>query len=431
MLRKWLPSVIAALALALSACAPGLQSTAPLSAAVGLEASPSGGSSFDFCVVPDERSELSLRDAAWLAFLSANEYSHAKVVGPTLNALGFGSPNEPMDASWEACSIDLRELRAAEAIKKDAIGLALGTPELRALARSLLPSDKGWGSCVGAYLNSDTLRVDVLPAAGFQEHLVRTVRPKSFLQFFSAGGISKDGTLFQDSSTQVLFARHRELPIAFIVFRGTEPSQRADVVVDLKLWQTKLSEHGWPEGWGSVHSGFVGAFESVEPLVTQKVRELSGTGVRVFVTGHSLGGALATLMTAHLLRLKEEGLDIDVAASYTFGSPRVGNSKFADAFTAATERHNVQVVRVRNGSDVVTSLPGLVLDYEHVGTLALLQEGSLTVPRAEPEYGSPSTADHSSSGFDVNGAPVSGYYRRLRDVLKAGAFPELDKCSTK
>ncbi len=399
-----------------------------MTAAIAIDRSPSAGEGFDFCLKPT--SPVHLRNAAWLSFFSANEYSHATAFAPILTDLGFHNPNEPHDLTWPDCLGDLRSLRAAEASKTSALAAALGSDRLRPIARGLAPPGAAWGSCVRPYLESPTLRTDAFPAAAFQHHLVKEVRPGAYLQFFSAGDIDDRGRAFRDASTQVLFARHRELPLVLLVFRGTETSQAADVMTDLKTWKTPLAERGWPASWGSAHAGFVEAFETVEPLLLEKLGEITERGDRVWVTGHSLGGGLATLMTARLLRARDEGASFDVAGLYTFGSPRVGNKAFAAAFRAAADKHGAHVVRVRNGDDVVTSVPGLMLEYEHVGTLAYLTEDEITVgPKGEPKYATSSVADHGISGFGPDGAETSGYFRRLAELAENDEHPNLVGCA--
>ncbi len=429
--RATLRSATIALALLLSAvsgCAVPKQSTAPLKAAVALEDAPSRGERFDFCATPS--APLSLRNAAWLSFLAANEYSHANVFGPMLAQLGFTNDKAP-ETAWDSCTSDLRQLREAESKHEAALAAALGKEELRTVARSLLPRDATWGSCARPFLEDPALRTDAFPAAAFQHHLVREVHAGSYLQFFSAGSIDDDGKRFRDASTQVVFARHRDKPIAILAFRGTEPSQRADVLADLKVWKTDLEEHAWPAAWGSAHQGFVEAFESVEPLLLKKLAELEGTGVKLYVTGHSLGGALATLAAARIMRARNDGMPIELAGVVTFGSPRVGDKEFAATFRATAEKLGVRVERYRNGNDLVTGIPGALIEYEHVGTLAHLLEGSLTIaPSPEPPYVSSSVGDHNISGFDANGAPTSGYYRRLHELLEANKYPEFDRCES-
>ncbi len=414
--------------LMLAGCAPTMASTAPMTPAIALEHSPTGGAGFDFCTEPT--SPVHLGNAAWLAWFSANEYAHGAVFAPMLNELGFHNPNVPGDLSWPDCLGDLRRLREVETTRTAVLGAALGSDKLRTLARGLLPTDAAWGTCARPFLEDAALRTDVFPAAAFQHHLVREVHPGSYLQLFSAGEIANGGRAFRDASTQVLFARHRDLPLTLLVFRGTEPSQMADVVADLKTWKTPLADRGWPAEWGSAHAGFVEAFESVEPLLLQKLGEVAERGDRIWITGHSLGGGLATLMAARLLRARDEGLDLELAGLYTFGSPRVGNKAFAARFRDAIAKAGVHAVRVRNADDVVTSIPGLVLEYEHVGLLAYMTEGSLVVsPPEEPPYQSSSVPDHSISGFGKDGAETSGYFRRLSALAKSGRHPELMTCA--
>ena len=83
----------------------------------------------------------------------------------------------------------------------------------------------------------------------------------------------------------------------------------------------------------------------------------------VFVTGHSLGGALATLFACELGQSASgPGPARDVTVTmYNFGSPRVGDGTFCDAYNALVP----DSVRVVNRGDLVPTLPAL-LGYRHV-----------------------------------------------------------------
>ena len=87
----------------------------------------------------------------------------------------------------------------------------------------------------------------------------------------------------------------------------------------------------------------------------------AGTGKTVTVCGHSLGGALATLLTA----------DVAVNTScktplvYTFASPRTGDHLFARGYNSAVPAS----YRIVNRQDLVPQLPPIIpLPYEHVNT---------------------------------------------------------------
>ena len=132
-------------------------------------------------------------------------------------------------------------------------------------------------------------------------------------------------------------------------------------------------------GWGEAHIGFVDAMNSVnEGRLLDKIRSLvnkkrGDKDIGIWIAGHSLGGALATLFAAKILDEIEGGLDVHLDGLYTFGSPRVGNPQFELKMKDVAKRQNTQLVRVRNNHDTVTRVP--FWNYEHVGKFAqMIQE---------------------------------------------------------
>lgn len=110
---------------------------------------------------------------------------------------------------------------------------------------------------------------------------------------------------------------------------------------------------------GTVHRGFFQASKAVWFELNQKIKEFQNNYQPILVTGHSLGGALATLSAA---RMHEEGMAI--AALYTFGSPRVGDVSFSKKFNADFEGRAYRFV---NDQDIVTRIPPSAFGYKHVG----------------------------------------------------------------
>ena len=97
--------------------------------------------------------------------------------------------------------------------------------------------------------------------------------------------------------------------------------------------------------------------------ISKKIRPILGANprARLYVTGHSLGGALATLFTAVRLYVHNDA-DESLGAVFTFGQPRVGNSKFARYMEQILcprhcQGHEKKYFRVVFGSDIVPRVP--------------------------------------------------------------------------
>lgn len=151
-----------------------------------------------------------------------------------------------------------------------------------------------------------------------------------------------------------------------VAFRGT--SERADVLTDLRAH--KVDARPWWHS-GRVHAGFAAAADLAWPSVEGALRTLGRDcgALSVWFTGHSLGGALATLMAARAFRA---GRGI-LMGLVTFGCPRVGDRGFARSLGRALEGC---VARYVNNSDIVPRL--LWLTYVHVAaTLYLTHRGAL------------------------------------------------------
>lgn len=147
-----------------------------------------------------------------------------------------------------------------------------------------------------------------------------------------------------------------------IAFRGT--SSTSNWIADALATQQKFK---WAKDAGLSHRGFTGIYASARRQIHSALRRLPQDKA-LYITGHSLGAALATLCA------------MDIAANanrvpilFTFGSPRVGDLDFVTAFT----RHVPNSYRIHNEFDAVTHLPPTVFKlpkqeksyyYRHVPT---------------------------------------------------------------
>ncbi|KAJ7930297.1 Alpha/Beta hydrolase protein [Mycena leptocephala] len=113
-----------------------------------------------------------------------------------------------------------------------------------------------------------------------------------------------------------------------VSFPGT--NNLADVITDMKFRRVPFISPGIPLDMAirlSVHRGFLAAYNVVAQTVldTVKAELAEHPAYTIAVTGHSLGGAIASLAAP---ALKSE-LPAAAIKLFTFGQPRVGNRKFA------------------------------------------------------------------------------------------------------
>jgi len=170
----------------------------------------------------------------------------------------------------------------------------------------------------------------------------------------SAGGFGAP-VLFVEGCLQA-FLTVNTAEFAVLAFQGT--ANPKDWGVDLNALREPLPGF---QGVG-VHRGFFGAWLALAPKIRKAVDALGKEhpDLGIYITGHSLGGALAQIASAELER-------DTLAACYTFGSPRVATAGFDIAVKCPH-------YRVVNTWDLV---PGVPLPswwgYQHTGDPRLLK----------------------------------------------------------
>ncbi len=168
---------------------------------------------------------------------------------------------------------------------------------------------------------------------------------KTITATLSDWGMSSS-VVFDCKDTSGFIAVDDELII--LAFRGTESV--VDWIRNLKIRQIEVP-------YGKVHSGFSEALDAVwTDSIEPALRAGAASGKRAWVTGHSLGGALAIMTCARAIRW------LQVAGIYTFGQPLVGNRVFADRFNRAFGSSSHRFV---NHRDIVARIPPAPF-YAHV-----------------------------------------------------------------
>jgi triacylglycerol lipase len=132
------------------------------------------------------------------------------------------------------------------------------------------------------------------------------------------------------------------------------------------------------DGGALVHHGFEHVYEHYRVALQRAIDSVRPR--LVLFTGHSLGAAVATLGAYRLAHI--EGAP--ALGGYVYGSPRVGDPRFAQRFAELQEAGRVNVWRESNRADFITELPlavtpnmnnvGEATHYEHVGRPRVFNE---------------------------------------------------------
>ncbi len=197
-------------------------------------------------------------------------------------------------------------------------------------------------------------------------------------------------------------------PLLLLAVAGTE--SKKDVKVDLTLDKTPFinvfsdEPNDQPingvDGQALVHKGFLRYVKTAltaRPLDQPSlVEELQAhPEQKIYLVGHSLGGAVATLGGATLLTLGVPPEQVEVV---TFGAPPVGNQAFVDAFNSRLHLTRI----VTNGDPVAGFLLDMVGGYRQFGR--------------EVKYAVPKNEDKSPHSMAIYGDVIM---KRYFDVKKA------------
>ena len=136
--------------------------------------------------------------------------------------------------------------------------------------------------------------------------------------------------------------------VAVLVYRGTE---------SIGDWLTNITVIDTDGSLGEVHKGFFDSFDETKSTLIPPLQAASAAGKTVWMTGHSLGGAIA------LNAAIETRNSVNLAGLATFGQPRTIRNSAIDAVQTGI---GANYFRFINDDDVVPRVPLL---YFHAGQL--------------------------------------------------------------
>ncbi len=202
-------------------------------------------------------------------------------------------------------------------------------------------------SCLGVYLPEQSTEFSYLRSYGWE------IMPHTH----------SDGKVETNFAIAVNYFPEIQKNVYLVTFRGS--ASKGDWKVNLKTHRVnyggstlaemeKIAAGPDREGFPLVHAGFN---EYVDAVLRSSVVDENGKFKGVFqkaaagsdaflvLTGHSLGGAAATLLGERLISL---GLPRDKFTVITFGAPAIGNQEFATAYGDA-----LNLVRITNSADPI------------------------------------------------------------------------------
>lgn len=137
-----------------------------------------------------------------------------------------------------------------------------------------------------------------------------------------------------------------------VAFRGSASIENWITNLDFKAVSTGLCSGC------TAHKGFWQSWLDARSAVTAAVKQMSTSNpaYKIITTGHSLGGAIATLAAADL---RNSGYPVTL---YSFGAPRVSSSKLANYITAQPGGN----YRITHWNDPVPNIPPIFMNFAHV-----------------------------------------------------------------
>lgn len=162
---------------------------------------------------------------------------------------------------------------------------------------------------------------------------------------------------------------------SILVFRGTQ--RTAEWVGNIYAVQEDYINPQTGESLGRIHTGFRRIADGIiNPLAVDAVKQIN-PNKPCYISGHSLGSALATLLALDIaLAVPELQPQLQV---YVYASPRVGNPDFVNSYAQILPN----TFRITNLADPIPTMPPTKLraEFVHVGEeWSFLSQGAIFCP---------------------------------------------------
>ncbi|KAH6555691.1 hypothetical protein KP509_1Z235400 [Ceratopteris richardii] len=225
----------------------------------------------------------------------------------------------------------------------------------------------------------------------------------------------------QQHCLQAYVGLANDLHAIVVAFRGTQENSIQNWMEDLYFRQLDLH---YPEVTGAmVHRGFYSAYHntSLRPRIVAAVLDILQelNGLNVYVTGHSMGGALAAFCSLDLVA----NYGIKRVHTVTFGQPRIGNIVFAEYFGNLVPH----TYRMTHAHDMVPHLPPYYTlfpqrSYHHFGREVWIHKVELDSLDYEVETVCDGTGEDPTCSRSVAGNSISDHLCYMGVFLGADSW---------
>lgn len=215
-------------------------------------------------------------------------------------------------------------------------------------------------------------------------------------------GFERSETIKSGSMSAIILSNNSCVVLSF---RGTDMKSMRDWFVDLRATTEAVSR-------GRVHKGFYRAWLGLRRSVIAALKS-HGAGQKTFwVTGHSLGGALAGLYayTETFEKVLFKGPHIHRVV--TFGQPLFGDRELSDAMR---KEFIGRYFRVVNGLDIVATVPFWL---NHFGSLVWFHDDRVELRPDERLYGSRNNGAVSPAVIPAELEPTEARLREFIELTK-------------
>lgn len=198
----------------------------------------------------------------------------------------------------------------------------------------------------------------------FSKQNNKKILEEGYIKLFSTFFKSKTDIVDLQFMKLIKYDEEINKDIIILVFQGSQEPQ--DWISNLTVKKANYS------GKYQVHQGFYDGFKLFLKILndkdfyskTQKKYNFNkdidyiNNNCKIILTGHSLGGALATLAACyfHDIGIKKENMSI-----YTFGAPPVGDEEFCQKY-----KNRLDIYRVVNKNDVIPKIDK-ISKLKHLG----------------------------------------------------------------